>query len=122
MPLSEYIQLAEEVANGDPTTAAQTRTQIHTAGIVSVEHDMFAENIMRETYGVHVPPEDKERVVIDVISFTDTMVPMEWFPKPRMAQRVPANRRMLVWTYSLQFACLKVPILKHCCINRLGTH
>lgn len=100
MPLSEYFQLAEEVANSDPTTAGQLRTQMHTAGVVSVEHDMFAENIMRETYGVHVPPDEKERVVIDVLSFTDTMVPMEWFPKPRLAQLAPANRRALVWPYS----------------------
>jgi hypothetical protein len=69
---------------------------LHSAGLVSVEQDEIAEAIMRETYGIRVPAADQGRVVVDIVSFSESLVPREWFPRPRLAVLEAPDRHALV--------------------------
>ena len=97
MSLAEYQQLADEqlVHEGLDVDESQGPV-IRTSGAIAVEHDIFAKGVMRDSYGVTVADEEAKRVLIDVISFSETLTPAEWFPRPPMAQRMPSNRRLLV--------------------------
>lgn len=120
MSLQTYLELADEQAaleqpqtappgelpaamlpSADPDAAEATEKPpppplLHSAGLVSMAHDEYAETVMRDTYGVVMPAAEQANVVMDIVSFSESLLPREWFPRPRLATRDPPDRRALV--------------------------
>jgi hypothetical protein len=110
--LTEYLALADEQAELEALHSSQQLAAsellpsaeplaaqpplLHSAGLISLEHDEIAEAIMRDTYGIKVPQAEQARVVVDIVSFSESLVPREWFPQPRLAMVDPPDRHALV--------------------------
>ena len=113
--LETYLELADEQAaleapDAQPLPAAELPQAeppafeappapppvLHSAGVVSMAHDDAAEAIMRDVYGIEVPAAQQGRVVMDVVSFSESLMPREWFPRQRLAACTPPDRRALV--------------------------
>jgi hypothetical protein len=96
MPLEEYLQLADEDAVRKPDPDEAARPPLLTVGAIAITCDIFADAIMRETYGVGVADDMKGKTVIDVVSFSDTLVLPGDFDQPQICQKAPVERRALV--------------------------
>ena len=89
MPLQEYMQLADQQLLQEPEDPTAEKPPIFTSGLIAMQHDYIANRMARETYGVAVPEAEQARTVIESIRFIDTLAPMEWYPRRRLAQRDP---------------------------------
>ena len=142
MSLQTYLELADEQAaleqpqaapagelpaamlpSADPDAAEAAEKPaapplLHSAGLVSMAHDEVAETIMRDTYGVVMPAAEQARVVMDIVSFSESLLPREWFPRPRLAARDPPDRRALVRARAAAAAVIMLIVQPRVRLNR----